>query len=97
MIEVIEAAGIAVLTAAVYGGYAYTTGKLSTPGEGFDKAKFVGTLLVSAGVGSVFYFAELPVNEASVVGILATIGGVELGQKIVKPVYAWLKAKLGFE
>jgi len=85
---------VAAGTAAVYGAYAYLMKKLPDPdGTTFEGEKFVGTILVGAGVGLFFFYLGMPVNEGAVLAAMTTIGAVEVGQKIVKPIFNWLRAQ----
>ncbi len=89
--DILIPALIAGVTAAIYGGYAYLTGKLTTPGEPFVPEKLIGTVIVSFGVGIAMSYAGMPIEQASFYGVLITIGAVEAGQKIVKPFFNWLR------
>jgi hypothetical protein len=91
LFEAVYPVFVAAGTAAVYGAYAYLMKKLPDPSTEFEGEKFVGTILVGAGVGLVFYFVGMPVNEGAVLAAMTTIGAVEIGQKIVKPIFNWLR------
>jgi hypothetical protein len=79
------------LVGAIYGGYGYLTGRLTRKVSGDpDYGKLVGTASVGFIVGAGFYLVGLPLEEATILGFLATIGAVELGQKILKPIGNWL-------
>ncbi len=93
MMEVIVPMLSAGLTAAVYGAYGYLTGKLGDTGMAFDEKKLVGTALVGFVVGIVASYMGMDLAEASTISILATIGAVEVGQKLLKPVFNWFAAK----
>lgn len=89
--EIIIPALVAGITAAIYGGYAYLTGKLSQPGEPFVPEKLIGTVIVAFGVGVAMSYAGMPIEQTTFYGVLATIGAVETGQKIVKPFFNLLR------
>lgn len=86
MMEVLMPIIVGGLTAAGYGVYGWITGKLpGAAGKEWDTNTFVGTVLVGFGMGAVMTYMGLPVDQASVFGAAATIGFVELVQKVVKP------------
>mgnify|MGYP001279777115 CR=1 FL=1 len=91
MYEIIYPAAVAGLTAAVYGGYGYLTGKFGGSAADFESEKLIGTILVGAAVGATASMMGMEVTEASVVGIMATIGAVEVSQKLLKPVFNWFR------
>jgi hypothetical protein len=91
VINVIEPIVRAAFTAGIYGGGAYLAGRLDKPGEPFQKKKFYGTLAVGGAVGLGCYALGIPITEASILGIFATIGGLEVGQKIIEAALGFLK------
>jgi hypothetical protein len=91
VLSIIEPIVQAAFTAGIYGGGAYLAGRLDKPGEPFQKKKFYGTLIVGGAVGLGCNVLNIPITEVAVVGIFATIGGLEVGQKIIEGILGLLK------
>ena len=95
LIETLQTMLIAGVTVAVYGGYAYLMKRIGNPAEEPDPDKLIGTVLVGFGVGIAMSYMGMEITETTAVGVLVTIGAVEVGQKFFKPVFNWIREKLG--
>jgi hypothetical protein len=86
MMELVAPMIVGGLSAAVYGVYGYATGKIpgATPKD-WDTTTLAGTVIVGFGMGAAMVYAGLPVEQSTVFTFAATIGFVELVQKVVKP------------
>jgi drug/metabolite transporter (DMT)-like permease len=91
MMELVMPVVTAAATAAVYGGYAYMTKRIGDGSTEFDTEKLIGTILVGAGVGAVSSLMGLPTTESAIIGVMGTIGAVEVGQKILKPIFNYFR------
>jgi len=90
MYEVITAALTAAGVSAGYAIYGYLTGKFGGNGSDFDVQKAAGTVLVGAGLGAFAYLMGMPMDQASMMALFGTIGIVEVGQKLIKPIWNYL-------
>ncbi len=90
MYEVITAALTAAGVSAGYAIYGYLTGKFGGSGADFDIQKAAGTVLVGAGLGAFAYLMGMPMDQASMMALFGTIGIVEVGQKLIKPIWNYL-------
>lgn len=95
LIILVEAMLYAGLLAAIYGAYAYLASKLTNAAEPFDPDKLIGTILVAFILGVILRYLQIEVTESIVITYLITIGAVENSQKFLKPIFNWIREKLG--
>ena len=86
MIDLVMPMFIGGLTAMVYGVFGYATGKIpgATPKD-WDTTTFIGTAIVGFLMGVVMVYTGMPVEQSTVFTFAATIGFLEMVQKVVKP------------